>query len=372
MQISEAKNRQHRRAAERLIRALACAKLTGVQRSICLLILKRTLEGGRQEACITLKEFAAYADSGTAYISKQLKKLLAWHVIVRTGEIGKPCVYRFNDNVEAWFCGAGGAAPAAAGEKEQGLLPGAGAGAKERGLLPGAAGGEKEQGLSSNAAAGERKRRSVPAAAGAEVPKLPLDTAAGKKLHGFIGASAGKKVQGLQPAAAGANARVPPAAGQMRQRAGAAANCADVNKQVINKNKYINHHQPINDDDADNNDLTLIAQTYRQEFGRELSPAERQKLAYYQNQGLSEEIICEALKRARQQGQLKLCYAVGILNNWLAKGITDIGGVMQADIEFKKRAQLRAPAYREANRYEGADRQADKYDSIIPVYCDES
>ena len=360
MQISEAKNRQCRgRAAERLIRALACARLTGVQRSICLLILKRTLESGRREACITLKEFAAYADSGTAYISKQLKKLLAWHVIVRTGEIGKPCVYRFNDNVEAWFCGAGGAAPAAAGEKEQGLLPGAGAGAKERGLLPGAAGGEKEQGLSSNAAAG------------AEVPKLPSDAAAGKKLHGFIGASAGKKVQGLQPAAAGANARVPPAAGQMRQRAGAAANCADVNKQVINKNKYINHHQPINDDDADNNDLTLIAQTYRQEFGRELSPAERQKLTFYQHRGLSAELICEALQRARQQGQLKLCYAVGILDNWLAKGITDISGVMQADIEFRRRAQSRAPVFKEANRYEGTNCRTDKYADIIPVYCDE-
>ncbi len=89
--------------ANLILEALAMAKMSGVQKGICMFLFRRTYGWGVKEDEITLKEFAQATDSSTTYISKQLKQLIEWNVIIRTSyKPGKTPTYTFNTRVAQW------------------------------------------------------------------------------------------------------------------------------------------------------------------------------------------------------------------------------------------------------------------------------
>ena len=93
-----------------------------------------------------------------------------------------------------------------------------------------------------------------------------------------------------------------------------------------------------NDDDDDNARAceAKMVRTLEAEFGRFPSPSEVQKMQSYIDEGMEEALICEAIRRAREQGSPKVAYVSGILNNWKTSGIKTLTAAQIADEEFKK------------------------------------
>lgn len=89
--------------ANLIIEALAIANLSGIQKGICLFLLRRTYGWGIKEDSITLNEFAQACGSSNSYVSRQIKQLIKWQVIIRTNyEPGKVPTYTFNTRVAQW------------------------------------------------------------------------------------------------------------------------------------------------------------------------------------------------------------------------------------------------------------------------------
>ncbi len=89
--------------ANLLLEALAMAKMTGVQKGICLFLVRRTYGWGQKEDAITLKEFAQACGTSPSYVSRQLKELIRWNVIKRVSyKPGRTPVYTFNTRVAQW------------------------------------------------------------------------------------------------------------------------------------------------------------------------------------------------------------------------------------------------------------------------------
>lgn len=91
-----------------------------------------------------------------------------------------------------------------------------------------------------------------------------------------------------------------------------------------------------------NNDNNARAQpnfitTYEQEFGRLISPTELETLQSFVNDGMSEEVVCEAIKRTRLHGKTNLSYTKTILNDWNGQGVRNMAGVARVDLEFEQR-----------------------------------
>ncbi len=92
--------------ANLILEALAMAKISGVQKGICMFLFRRTYGWGIKEDSISLKEFAEAVDTSASYVSKQLKQLIEWNIIIRTSyEPGKVPAYTFNTRVEQWYKG---------------------------------------------------------------------------------------------------------------------------------------------------------------------------------------------------------------------------------------------------------------------------
>ena len=89
--------------ANLILEALAMAKMSGVQKGLCMFLFRRTYGWGIKEDEITLKEFAEGVNSSISYVSKQLKQLIEWNVVIRTKyEPGKTPAYTFNTRVAQW------------------------------------------------------------------------------------------------------------------------------------------------------------------------------------------------------------------------------------------------------------------------------
>lgn len=89
-----------------ILEVLAIADLTGVQKSICLFLFRRTYGWDKKEDRISLKEFAHATGSSKSYVSKQLKELINQKVVLRTShKPGKTPTYTFNTRVEQWHKG---------------------------------------------------------------------------------------------------------------------------------------------------------------------------------------------------------------------------------------------------------------------------
>lgn len=246
--------------ADLLLEALAMVKLNGVQKGICLFIWRRTYGWKQKEDRISLKEFALACDTSEPYISRQLKQLIEWNVILRTSyEPGKVPVYTFNTRVAQWY----------------------------KGCL-------NVQGLSDRAIQGLYNRA----------------------------------IQGLH-------------------------DCTRVNHdsalepQGIEPSLKRDHREYINNNDDDNSararEEINFVKTCEQEFGRPISPTELETLQSFVDDGMSEDVVCEAIKRTRLNGHTKVGYTKSILNNWHSKGVKDMAGVSRVDLEFEQRKARDGP-----------------------------
>jgi len=106
---------------------------------------------------------------------------------------------------------------------------------------------------------------------------------------------------------------------------------------------------PNNDDDRARARPRFV-ETYEQEFGNLISPTDMQMLESFVKDGMDEEVVCEAIRRARTNNVLKMRYVTSILNDWFKKRVTDMAGVSRADLEFEQqkakdgpKGQARAP-----------------------------
>lgn len=91
------------KVANLLVEALILAKMNGIQKSICLFIIRRTYFWNRKFDEIKLQDFAEACDSTKSYISTQLKKLVEGKVIIRKNYApGKTPEYGINTRVSEW------------------------------------------------------------------------------------------------------------------------------------------------------------------------------------------------------------------------------------------------------------------------------
>lgn len=89
--------------AHLILEALAISTMSGVQKSICCFIIRRTYAWGRKDDQISLREFSRACNSKESYISAQLNKLLKANVIFRTAyQPGKTCSYMINPKINEW------------------------------------------------------------------------------------------------------------------------------------------------------------------------------------------------------------------------------------------------------------------------------
>ncbi|MDW7673199.1 MAG: DnaD domain protein [Bacillota bacterium] len=84
-----------------------------------------------------------------------------------------------------------------------------------------------------------------------------------------------------------------------------------------------------------------VVATLETEFGRMPSPAEIEKLDYFISQGMDKLVVCEAIKRSRLNGVLKVSYAEGILKSWLSSGVTDLAAIQRHDIEIQQAKEIK-------------------------------
>lgn len=80
-----------------------------------------------------------------------------------------------------------------------------------------------------------------------------------------------------------------------------------------------------------------VVATLETEFGRMPSPSELEKLEYYISNGMDKQVVCEAIKRSRLNGVLKVSYVEGILKSWLADGVKDLAGLQRLVIDSNSR-----------------------------------
>lgn len=123
---------------------------------------------------------------------------------------------------------------------------------------------------------------------------------------------------------------------------------------------------PSIDHDDDDNVRTRpnFVTTYEQEFGRLISPTELQDLQSFIDDGMAEEVVCEAIKRTRQQGVFKFSYVKKILNDWYKNHVRDMAGVARVDLEFeqiKAKGQPKGGQAREPTRKNTSDWDEDKF-----------
>jgi phage replication O-like protein O len=91
------------RVANLILEALALAKLNGVQKGICLYLIRQSYGWGKSEEAISLHEFAVACGTSKTYISKQMQDLLEKKIIIRTEYLpGKKPIYKLNTNIAEW------------------------------------------------------------------------------------------------------------------------------------------------------------------------------------------------------------------------------------------------------------------------------
>lgn len=132
--------------------------------------------------------------------------------------------------------------------------------------------------------------------------------------------------------------------------------CARVNQdsglelQGIEPCLYTDYKHNDHDDDDNKRACVDFVKTYEQEFGRLISPTEIERLKAFIDDGLPGELVCEAIRRTREQGKVNVKYAYSILNDWRNRGITNMAGVAIADKEFEMRKKEGQPHGREPTK----------------------
>jgi len=109
---------------------------------------------------------------------------------------------------------------------------------------------------------------------------------------------------------------------------------------TLNKLNKTKQKDDDDDDDGPAANAENIVLVLEQEFGRPISPYEAEKLLDYIQLGMDQEVVVDAIKRAKLQGKATVAYVDGILKNWRSRGVKSLGEVRLLDQEYeaKKKA----------------------------------
>lgn len=232
--------------ANLILEALAIANLSGIQKGICLFLLRRTYGWGIKEDSITLNEFAQACGSSDSYISKQIKQLIKWQVIIRTNyQPGKTPTYTFNTRVAQWDRGC---------INVQGLYESA------------------VKGLYKSARVGLNKCTTPEQ--GQDLDTVELTEAPKESI---------KEIE-----------------------INSSSSSNNVRKEVVNE------------------DISKITKAYHQHYGNFLNGIQAESLNTWVNDGLSCDVIIEAMTTAIKENNYRFNYLEGIIKNWFKKGIRTI------------------------------------------------
>lgn len=106
-----------------------------------------------------------------------------------------------------------------------------------------------------------------------------------------------------------------------------------------------------------------IVQAFEQEFGRPLTPMECDQIkSWYKDDGYSEELILEALKRAVLRGVLNFTYVNRILAHWAKNNLRTAWEVNQYEEKYLRQRQLRKGQFGQEKERE--KEKADKYKDL--------
>lgn len=75
---------------------------------------------------------------------------------------------------------------------------------------------------------------------------------------------------------------------------------------------------------------------FEQEFGRTPTPSEAELLKSYLEDGMEEDVLCEAIRRAAHNGVRNTNYVKSILNNLISQQILTMADLKIADFEFEQ------------------------------------
>ncbi len=125
------------------------------------------------------------------------------------------------------------------------------------------------------------------------------------------------------------------------------------------------------DHDRAHEEKPNFAVTYEQEFGTLISPTIAERLKGYIDSGMPEELVCEAIRRTREQGKVSIRYTYSILDDWRNRGIINMAGVAIADQEFeqrKARGDPKRPRGREQTNEPAGEEESKKLELIRKLY----
>lgn len=104
--------------------------------------------------------------------------------------------------------------------------------------------------------------------------------------------------------------------------------------QCLTIPKHKHKQKDINDDD---NSRPGFVDVYEQEFGRLITPGVFHKLNAFYEDGMSDEVIAEAIRRAAENGAYNVKYISTILDTWQKQNVINMAGVKRADAAFESR-----------------------------------
>lgn len=107
----------------------------------------------------------------------------------------------------------------------------------------------------------------------------------------------------------------------------------EVKREALNKLNETKRNS-INDDD---NSRPGFVTVYEQEFGRLITPGVFHKLNEFYQDGMSDEVIAEAIRRAAENGAYNVKYISTILDTWQKQNVINMAGVKRADAEYERR-----------------------------------
>lgn len=132
--------------------------------------------------------------------------------------------------------------------------------------------------------------------------------------------------------------------------------------QYLTIPKHKHKQKDINDDD--NSRPGFIA-VYEQEFGQLITPGIFEQLNAFRQEGMPDEVISEAIKRAATNGVFTAKYITAILESWRKQNVVDLAGVRRADAEYERR---KARKYSERKPQVTDDEIARKEEKYRDVY----
>ena len=110
-------------------------------------------------------------------------------------------------------------------------------------------------------------------------------------------------------------------------------------------------------------DLAMLYRRFEQELGKNLTPIQSEEIrSWLEDDGLSADMIEEALRRSVLQEKRSFAYIKSILRKWREAGYADLHAVLDNDIKPARREGAKTGSHR------SSDKRKSQYDIIYDKY----